>query len=74
MNDNAIENGLEFKLSKSGRKLLAVFTPSDDKLDNLTVEIINRRLEKHGFSHLFISEFGLGELLSHYNNATAEDP
>ncbi len=72
MNDNAIENGLEFKLSKSGRKLLAVFTPSDDKLDNLTVEIINRRLEKHGFSHLFISEFGLGELLSHYNNATAE--
>ena len=70
--DNVIENGLEFKLSKSGRKLLAVFTPSSDKLDNLTVELINRRLEKQGFSHLFISEFGLGELLSRYNNATAE--
>ena len=72
MNDNEIENGLEFKLSKSGRKLLAVFTPSSDKLDNLTVDMINRRIEKHGFSHLFISEFGLGELLSRYNSSTAE--
>ncbi|MEY2666433.1 MAG: hypothetical protein RLZZ384_604 [Pseudomonadota bacterium] len=72
MNDNVIENGLEFKLSKSGRKLLAVFMPSEDKLNNLTVEMINRRLEKAGFSHLFVSEFGVGELLSRYNNATAE--
>ena len=72
MTENTIENGLEFKLSKSGRKLLAVFTPSDDKLNNLTVEMINRRLEKAGFSHLFVSEFGIGELLSRYNNATAE--
>ena len=34
--------------------------------------VINRRIQKDGFSHLFISEFGLGELLSRYNSATAE--
>ena len=34
------QNGLEFKLSKSERKLLAVFTPAADKLDSLTMDVV----------------------------------
>ena len=68
----AIQNGLEFKLSKSERKLLAVFAPSADKLDNLTLDVAQRRIEEAGLAYLFINELAIAELLVRYNEPTAE--
>ena len=66
------QNGLEIKLSKSERKLLAVFTPSADKLDNLTIGMVKQRIEDAQFAHLFVSELSLADLVNRYNDEKAE--
>lgn len=72
MNDTTVENGLEFKLSKSERRLLAVFTPSSDKLEMLTADMVKRRLEKQGLAELYIGEMAMSDLLARYNASNAE--
>ena len=67
-----IQNGLEFKLSKSERKLLAVFTPSADKLDNLTLDVVHKSIEEAGLAYLFINESAITDLLVRYNEPKAE--
>jgi uncharacterized protein (DUF342 family) len=66
------QNGLEIKLSKSERKLLAVFTPAADKLDNLTIDAVKKRIEEAQLAHLFVNEASLAELVNRYNNEKAE--
>jgi uncharacterized protein (DUF342 family) len=66
-----IENGFSFKLSSDEQKLLAVYTPCEDKIE-LTVEIVKERIESARFSHLFINEYILFEFIRCYKNATVE--
>ena len=66
------QNGLEFKLSKSERKLLAVFTPSADKLDNLTIDVVRKGIEEAGLAYLFINELAIAELIVRYSDPKAE--
>jgi uncharacterized protein (DUF342 family) len=66
------QNGLEFKLSKSERKLIAVFTPAADKLENLTIDVIKKRLEEAELAHLFVNESTVADFITRYNDAKAE--
>ena len=66
------QNGLEFKLSKSERKLIAVFTPAADKLENLTIDVIKKRLEEAELAHLFVNESTVADFITRYNDPKAE--
>ncbi len=66
------QNGLEFKLSKSERKLLAVFTPAADKLDSLTMDVVKKRLKEAELAYLFINELAVAELINRYSDPNAE--
>ncbi len=63
-----IENGLGFKLSPDGNKLLAVCVPAADRIE-LTANIFKERLEAAQFGNLLIQEHSIAEFLRHYKTA-----
>jgi uncharacterized protein (DUF342 family) len=70
MND-AVEYGLTFKFGADNRKLFAVVTAHSDE-NKLTAQIIHEYLENAGFSHLFISDSAISDLIYRYNYAAHE--
>ena len=68
---DGIENGLAFKLNSNSLKLFAVVTPCNDKIE-LTAAIVKAHLEQKHFSHLFINDYLVFDLVYRYNHATSE--
>jgi uncharacterized protein (DUF342 family) len=66
--DIKIENGFGFKLASDNYKLMAVYSPSEDKID-LTAYIFKERLAASPFAELFVNEYLVAEFLRRYKNA-----
>lgn len=66
-----IENGLDFKLHPKNRKLFAVVTPCNDKIE-LSVTIVKDRLEQRKFADFLISDTAIFDLVYQYNHSTNE--
>jgi uncharacterized protein len=66
-----IENGLNFKLNLKNRKLFAVISPCEDKIE-LTAKIVKERLEQSNFSDFFINDFLICDLVYRYNHSNNE--
>jgi len=62
-----IENGFGFKMCADNRKLLAVCTPCEDKID-LTANIFKERLAASPYAQLFLNEYLTLEFLRRYKN------
>lgn len=67
MNDPSPNNGLTFKLSDDGSKLLAVFEPCECTSSPLDEASIKETLAKQGLSNLFLYENALSNLIKQYN-------
>lgn len=68
---NEVENGLDFKLNTKNRKLFAVVTPCDDKVE-MTAKLVKDRLEKRNLAHLFIDDHLIFDVVYRYNHSTNE--
>jgi uncharacterized protein (DUF342 family) len=71
-NDIQIENGFGFKMDKSNHKLLAVYSPCENKIE-LTFAIFKERLTASPFAALFLNEYLTVEFLHRYKNATENE-
>jgi uncharacterized protein (DUF342 family) len=71
-NEIKIENSVDFKFSSDGLTLFAVFKPSGNKLDTLTLELVYQRLKELELSCLFIEEHCIFEFIHRYKRATEE--
>ena len=70
MSDTA-ENGLNFKLNPKNRKLFAVISPCENKIE-LTAKIVRERLEKTAFADFFLNDFLIYDVVYRYNHSTNE--
>lgn len=66
-----IENGLDFKLNPKNKKLYAVISPCNDKIE-LSAQIIKDRLEQRNLNCLLINDNLVFELAHEYNRSTHE--
>lgn len=66
-----VENGLDFKLNSKNRKLFAVISPCEDKIE-LTTNIVKARLAAKHFADFFINDFLIYDLVYRYNHSTNE--
>lgn len=64
-----IEDKLSFLLNDESKKLLAVFVPYDNQA-KVTASIIQQQLTEKDFSHLFIPENRISQLIRLCNDAT----
>lgn len=70
MNDD-IKNGLNFKLNPKTRKLFAVISPCEDKIE-LTTKIVKDRLAEKNFADFFLNDFLIYDLVHRYNHSSNE--
>ncbi len=68
---NEIENGLDFKVNPKNKKLYAVISPCNDKIE-LSAQIIKDRLKQRNLNCLLINDNLVFELAHEYNRATHE--
>lgn len=71
MMDSGIENGLDFKVNPKNKKLYAVVSPCEDKIE-LSAQIIKDRLAQRNLAHLLINDNLIFELAHDYNRSTNE--
>lgn len=67
--ETKIENGFGFKTSSDDRKLLACYTPCEDKI-SLTAIIFKERLAESPFADLFVNDYLVTEFLRRYKDAS----
>lgn len=67
-----MSNGFEFKLASDNRKLFAVCSPTDEKID-LTANVFKERLAESSYSNFFINEYLVAEFLRRYKNALDDE-
>jgi uncharacterized protein (DUF342 family) len=74
MSDDGIEikNGFGFKMDADNRKLLAVYEPSEGKID-LTASIFKEKLAESPFASLFLNDYLVIEFLHRYKTATENE-
>lgn len=65
-------NGLDFKLNPKNRKLFAVISPCEDKIQ-LTTTIVKERLAEKNFADFFTNDFSIYDLVCRYNHSTNEN-
>lgn len=65
------ENGLDFKLNPKNRKLFAVISPCEDKIQ-LTTNIVKERLAAKNFDDFFTNDFLIYDVVYRYNHSTNE--
>ncbi len=66
--EKIVENGLCFRFDETFKKLFAVFSVCENKIE-LTKEIVRQRLEVLKLDHLFIADHLLFDFIRRYKNA-----